>query len=79
MRASTQLLAKSYVNARTKWYGILSLPSKLDPNRAPANNAWKMGSMIFQPKNAKTQKIIVSITFPGRIEQVDHHTNERYI
>ena len=75
---STQPLASRYDTAVTQGYGISFLSSKEDPNRAPATNAWRMGPMIFQPKDNKTQKRVTDITIPGLIVIPDHYTNERY-
>ena len=43
IRNSIHPLAKRYVNVTTQRYGVSFLSSKEDPNRAPANNAWRMG------------------------------------
>ena len=78
IRTSTQPSARRYVTAVTQGYGISFLSSKEDPNRAPANNAWRMGPMIFQPRDNKTQKRVTNIAIPGLIVIPDHYTNERY-
>ena len=78
IRNSIHPLAKRYVNVTTQRYGVSFLSSKEDPNRAPANNAWRMGAMIFQPRDSRTQKKITNIATPGLVVISDHYTNERY-